>query len=70
MKKIDNQVWAIYDPQTNTYMQSFVVVNEMIAKRNIDIAKANLKAQCKDEAWIDELKLVKMDLNNYDELIK
>lgn len=60
MKKIDNEVYAIYDEETNTYMSSFVVQNKEVALRNFNITKQNLKKSCGNAEFIEELKLVKL----------
>lgn len=64
--KRDNRIFAILDTETNSYMQSFVALNLIQAKRNFNIAKLNLKEQIKstnekDLKFIDNLKLVELE---------
>ena len=64
-EKRDNRIFAILDPETNSYMQSFVALNLIQAKRNFNIAKLNLKEQIKsnnekDLDFINKLKLVEL----------
>ena len=64
--KRDNRIFAILDTETNSYMQSFIALNLIQAKRNFNIAKINLKEQIKstnekDLKFIDSLKLVELE---------
>lgn len=64
--KRDNRIFAILDAETNSYMQSFIALNLIQAKRNFNIAKLNLKEQIKstnekDLKFIDNLKLVELE---------
>ena len=64
--KRDNRIFAILDTETNSYMQSFIALNLIQAKRNFNIAKINLKEQIKstnekDLNFIDNLKLVELE---------
>lgn len=70
MLKIDNEVYAIYDVDTNTYMSSFVVQNREVALRNFEFSKANLIKQCGDADFINKLELRKMEIGNKIENIK
>lgn len=63
--KRDNRIFAILDTETNSYMQSFIALNLIQAKRNFNIAKLNLKEQIKsgsekDLDFINKLKLVEL----------
>lgn len=63
--KRDNRIFAILDDETNSYMQSFIALNLVQAKRNFNIAKLNLKEQIKsnnkkDLEFINKLKLVEL----------
>lgn len=63
--KRDNRIFAILDTETNSYMQSFIALNLIQAKRNFNIAKLNIKEQIKsdnneDLKFIDNLKLVEL----------
>lgn len=65
-KKRDNRIFAILDTETNSYMQSFIALNLIQAKRNFNIAKLNLKEQIKstnekDLEFINKLKLVELE---------
>lgn len=64
-QKRDNKIFAILDSETNSYMQSFIALNLIQAKRNFNIAKLNLKEQIKggsdkDLDFINKLKLVEI----------
>ena len=64
--KRDNRIFAILDTETNSYMQSFIALNLVQAKRNFNIAKLNLKEQIKsnnekDLQFINNLKLVELE---------
>lgn len=64
--KRDNRIFAILDTETNSYMQSFIALNLVQAKRNFNIAKLNLKEQIKsgnekDLEFINKLKLVELE---------
>lgn len=63
--KRDNRIFAILDTETNSYMQSFIALNLIQAKRNLNIAKLNLKEQIKSNSekdldFINKLKLVEL----------
>lgn len=63
--KRDNKVYAILDKETNSFMQSFIALNDIQANRNFNIAKLNLKEQIKngsekDLKFIDNLELIQM----------
>lgn len=61
----ENKVYAIFDKETNSYMQSFVVSNIIQAKRNLEVAKKNLKETCGNAEFIDKLEL--KELKDYDD---
>ena len=65
VEKRDNRIFAILDTETNSYMQSFIALNLIQAKRNFNIAKLNLKEQIKSSSekdidFINKLKLVEL----------
>ena len=65
VEKRDNRIFAILDTETNSYMQSFIALNLIQAKRNFNIAKLNLKEQIKSKSekdidFINKLKLVEL----------